>query len=620
MVPNLGQIVLVKDIRSGSNSSDAKNLTTLNGQLYFSANDGINGKELWVTDGTTSGTKLVENINPGSANSNADNLIVFKNELYFTADDGVNRTELWVSDGTVSGTKLVADINPGEFYFNYPSGSYPRDLTVFNNKLYFSADSTFKNRELWSSDGTTAGTQLVKNIGTSGFTNYYGSYPQDFTVLNNKLYFTADDGIKGSELWVTDGTTAGTKLVKDINPVIGSNSLYSSSYPSNLIAFNNKLYFTASGEGKGKELWVSDGTTAGTQLVKDINPGISSGYGFGSDPAANNFAVFQNKLYFNADNGVDGNELWVTDGTENGTQLVADINTGGSNDSYIRDFIEFNSKLYFTADNGVNGREIWVTNGTAAGTQLVVDINPGSGSANADNFTLFQNKLYFTADDGVNGRELWVSDGTTAGTQLVADINPGINASNPDNLTIVGNELFFTADNGTTGRELFKLTFDGSTTITGTSLADSLNGTKGADRIEGLNGNDTLNGKSGNDTLLGGNGNDNLVGGAGNDSLLGNSGGDVISGGIGNDTLNGSTGFDILTGGTGNDIFVVKKGNGSDSVVDFQRGSDKLGLAGDLEFGDLTLAGNTIKSGNELLATLIGVNTGNLTEANFTTV
>jgi Ca2+-binding RTX toxin-like protein len=85
-------------------------------------------------------------------------------------------------------------------------------------------------------------------------------------------------------------------------------------------------------------------------------------------------------------------------------------------------------------------------------------------------------------------------------------------------------------------------------------------------------------------------------------------------------TFKGGVGFDILTSGAGNDVFVIKNNNGGDSITDFKLGSDKLGLAGGLEFEDLTLAGNTIRSGNELLATLIGVNTGSLTEANFTTV
>lgn len=256
---------------------------------------------------------------------------------------------------------------------------------------------------------------------------------------------------------------------------------------------------------------------------------------------------------------------------------------------------------------------------------LVKDINPGiddglSSFLEEKSFTIFNDKLYFAADDGINGEELWVSDGTTMGTQLVADINPSIGGSLVDNLIVVDNELFFTANNATTGTELFKLTLDGSATITGTNGSDNLNGTVNSDRIEGLNGNDTLSGNTGNDTLIGGNGNDNLVGGAGNDSLVGGGNSDTLAGGTDNDTINGGTGFDILTGGTGNDVFVLKNGNGSDSITDFQRGSDKLGLTGDLEFEDLTLEDNTIKSGNQLLATLSGVNTSNLTEANFTTV
>jgi Ca2+-binding RTX toxin-like protein len=178
-------------------------------------------------------------------------------------------------------------------------------------------------------------------------------------------------------------------------------------------------------------------------------------------------------------------------------------------------------------------------------------------------------------------------------------------------LTEIGGDDTFVFDN---------LSFSSVSTITGTNGADNLNGTNNSDRIEGLGGSDRLFGLAGNDTIIGGNGNDSLVGAAGNDSLIGGNGSDSLFGGDGNDTLDGGIGFDVLTSGAGSDLFVLKNGNGSDSITDFRLGSDQLGLAGDLEFEDLTLFGNTIKSGNELLATLIGVNTGNLTEANFTTL
>jgi ELWxxDGT repeat protein len=628
MATNLGQVVLVKDIFPGfmsfpgniPNSSTPRNLTVFNNKLYFSANNGVNGSELWVSDGTTAGTQLVADIEPNQSSSNPAQLITLNNKLYFVAFNNSSGQELWVSDGTTAGTQLVKDINPN----NSQYASRPRYFTVLKNKLYFAADDDVNGRELWVSDGTTAGTQLVADIDPIAPDDIYlsrgSSFPNYLTAFNNKLYFAASDSVSGRELWVSDGTAAGTQLVKDINagsndsaPRPGNNG----TYPFNFIELNNKLYFVADDGINGAELWVTDGTTAGTQLVTDIKSGSSfPGY----------LTALNNKLFFVADDGVNGRELWVSNGTSTGTQLIKDINPsslyGNPRSSYPQNLIVLNNKLYFTAGDGVNGNELWVTDGTSSGTQLVKDINSGSGysSSYANNFILFDNKLYFVASDGVNGRELWVSDGTTVGTQLVIDLNPGSNGSDPRNLTVVGNELFFSAGNSTTGTELFKLTFDGSTTITGTNRADNLNGTTNADRIEGLNGNDTLLGLAGNDTLLGGNSNDNLVGGAGNDSLLGNNGGDRLTGGIGNDILDGGTGFDILTGNAGNDIFVLRDGNGSDSLVDFQRGSDKIGLAGDLEFEDLTLAGNTIRSGNELLATLIGVNTNNLTEANFVEV
>jgi ELWxxDGT repeat protein len=615
MVTNSGQVVLVKDINGDSSTggipegSYPTDFTVLNNKLYFFAIDEINDNELWVSDGTESGTQLVKDINPSGSSSGGfrslpSDLTVFNNKLYFNANDGISGNELWVSDGTESGTQLLKNIRPG----NPADGSNAFEFTELNNKLYFEANDGVNGRELWVTDGTESGTQLIKDIspGTRS------SYISDVVKLSNKLYFSADDEINGDELWVSDGTESGTQLVKNIQP--NSENVYGSR-PDDLTVINDKLFFTANDGVNGKELWVSDGTESGTQLVKNIQPNSDSGYD-GSNP--DNLTVFNNKLYFTADNGVNGQELWVSDGTENGTQLVADINSSGQ--AFPGNFDRFavlNEKLYFTADNGINGSELWVTDGTESGTQLLKDLNLGSESSFASDFTVFNNKLYFNADDGVNGIELWVTDGTTAGTQLVDDIEPGSSGSFPRDLIVVGNELLFTADTETTGRELFKLTTNGSATITGTNRSDNLNGTANSENIKGLNGNDTISGLAGNDTLLGSNGNDNLVGGEGNDSLVGSNGGDTLNGGIGNDTLTGGTGFDILTGGANNDLFVLKNGNGSDSLTDFQRGSDKIGLAGDLEFEDLTRTGNTIRAGNELLATLVGVNTNNLTEADF---
>ncbi len=619
MENNSSQVVLVKDINPGRYGSSPSDLTEFNNQLYFGADDGKNGDELWVSDGTSEGTQLVKDIYPGSNNygSSGDsfprNLIEFNDQLYFSANDGENGDELWVSDGTAEGTHLVKNINPDNcsFYGN----SSPNYFTEFNDQLYFSANDGENGDELWVSDGTSEGTQLVKDIypGSNNYGSSGDSYPRNFTEFNNKLYFTANDGENGDELWVSDGTSEGTQLAKDINPGNGD------SFPIYFTEFNNKLYFTANDNENGRELWVSDGTSEGTQLAKDINPGSGNSF-------PESLTEFNDKLYFGAEDGENGDELWVSDGTSEGTQLVKDIYPGSGN-SFPGSLTEFNDKLYFGAEDGENGDELWVSDGTSDGTQLVKDIYPGNNKdygydygSYPYNLTEFNDKLYFSAEDGENGDELWVSDGTSDGTQLVKDIYPGNGNSYPGSLTEFNDKLYFGAEDGENGRELFKLIVDDSPTtniITGTNGSDKLVGTDGADQIEGSNGKDKLIGRGGKDILLGGNGNDKLIGGAGNDTLLGGNGKDKLVGGGGNDCLDGGNGKDILFGGNGNDIFILAGDRPKDTIIDFDLKSDRLSLLGSLELNDLTFSGNTIQAGEEILATLNGVNTEDLTPDNF---
>lgn len=565
--------VMVADIRPGSTSSTPQPLAVMNGRLYFTAYSNASGMELWKTDGTEAGTVMVKDIYPGNSSSYPKNMIVIGNTLFFSATD-TNGTELWKSDGTTAGTVMVKDIYPygssspqemieyqGVLFFqattiNYhselwrsdgtaagtfmvkdinpgPYEGYPQHFVVMNGKLYFSALTESTGQELWCSDGTDAGTTMVKDIvsgpagsrpteltvmngmlyffangglwrsdGTASGTIRIGSSGNEMTVFNGALYiagsglyrydgtnlttvlavnasgtdltpksltdvrgtlyFTAETGITGRELWLSDGTARGTMAIKDISFNPGQSN------PDNLTTLSDRygtLLFTATDEDHGLELWRSDGTTSGTQCVLDINPG----------PAAatpRDLLTCGSRVFFSANDGIHGRELWLSDGTASGTILLKDINPGG-NDSHINSMAVYNGRLFFLATDAANGQGLWTSDGTPAGTLLLKAIDPNNTGAATTPMVWVNSRLFFIADDGVHGRELWSSNGTLAGTRLVMDIAPGASSSSIKELTPIDATLYLTADDGIHGRQVWKS--DG--TAAGTVMVKDLNPT-----------------------------------------------------------------------------------------------------------------------------------------------
>jgi ELWxxDGT repeat protein len=356
--------------------SPTTSLTVGAGNLFFFANDGTTGNELWKSDGTTNGTVLVKDINPnGDAfPSGYTQLRVWGNDtLFFSADNGTDGLELWKSDGTAQGTVMVKDINPGA------ASSSPQYGIYHNGKLYFDAADGTVTRELFISDGTAAGTSLLKDMGQSTLNP---SFPGSFFVLNNEVYFIARPSVGGEfYLHKTNGTTVGT------NPV--STQVYSQIY-NPVKQFNGNVFFPGKTTSANLELAKSDGSSAGTVMLNEINPSSSSNPEW--------FYEGNGYLFFSADDGTNGRELWKTDGTT--ATLVKDINTVTSNSSNPYGFTFFNNFIYFSASDGVNGNELWKTDGTTSGTNIVSDLNPGTQPSYPNNFLEYNNELYFFASSG----------------------------------------------------------------------------------------------------------------------------------------------------------------------------------------------------------------------------
>ncbi len=365
---------MIDDLRPGSNGSDPDYLVLLNDEIFFVGRNDT-GEHLYKTNGTAECISLVKVINP-SDYADIEQMTAGIHWLFFMADNGVNGSEIWRSNGTAAGTSMVADLNPGAGDTNATSFVAIGDLLFFK-----------QFGEPWISNGTAAGTHMLKDINAGGISD-----PSSMGFIGNTLFFAANDTTHGIELWKTDGTEAGTVLVKDINQ--GATTAGMSEDGGEAAVIDNVMYFTANDTTHGYELWKTDGTEAGTVLVKDINTAGSS------EPRC--LTVVGNNLFFAADDNTHGFELWKTDGTEAGTVLVKDINTIGdsriSGGSKFRRMGSTEQLLVFSASDGIHDREPWVSDGTETGTFMIKDIDP-NGESRPSNFHSIGNAVLFVTSE-----------------------------------------------------------------------------------------------------------------------------------------------------------------------------------------------------------------------------
>ena len=434
-----GQCSLLKDINQGGGNgieaSYAGKLVT-QGRMYFAADDGIHGAELWVTNGTASGTRIIKDINPGQAGSFPKFFFDLGTTIVFAADDGVHGIEWWRTDGTEAGTLLVKDIYSGNSLSIFGDSFKENETEQLDSIVIFNGGG-----KLWRTNGTEEGTYEVKAL--------YGNYssnPQAFVRFNDKVYFFARNGDLVFAVMVTDGTEAGTHAVDEDS--------YNQTY--GLSPLDDGLYYlgkTAATGSQGLEPWFTDGTPEGTWKIKDINPdGGSLNYG---GPQA--FQRTNDWVLFTANDGTHGHALWRTDATALGTTMIKDFHPSTHSDYAPRYLHTFDDVVFFSVDDGVHGNEIWRSEGEIANTYLLKDINPGDSSSHTLFWRVWDHlgKMYFSADDGVHGIEVWESDGTSTGTQLTMDIHPD-SSSFPDNFISLGNILLFTAYTPEFGYEFYR--------------------------------------------------------------------------------------------------------------------------------------------------------------------
>jgi ELWxxDGT repeat protein len=334
-----------------------------------------------------------------------------------------------------------------------------KDFVIVGELVYFICDGNDNGRELWRSDGTTAGTYIVKDINIGEADAFDAN--SNMANVNGILYFRANNGTSGYELWKSDGTSSGTTMVKDI--ATGT----ANSNPYGFIGLNDKMIFASNDEINGIELWITDGTEANTMLLKDINPGDQ-----GSSP--NYFIFFNNKIYFSADQNATGNELWMTDGTAAGTIIQNDLIVGSATSVLNKtNMLVFNNELYFRARNSTTGFELWKTNGSVGNATLILDVNVGGPVGFYGDFlTSNDQNIFFDGVTQYNGKEIWKSNGSGVGTTILKDIYTGYEDGIGNNLqhAFINNILYFTAGNNATGIELWKS--DG--TSVGTTLVKNI--------------------------------------------------------------------------------------------------------------------------------------------------
>ena len=423
--------------------------------------------------------ELVADFGSSTLNAFPNQLTACGDKLFFTAYTPNEGWELWVTDGTLAGSHLVKDINPGPAH----GTDFGNSLTAMGNTLFFMARDAEHGRELWKSDGTEAGTVMVADI----WAGPDESIPTKLTTVGDRVVFTAETE-EGRYLFSTAGeevasitehkldimasvtplVTGGVAYFSAWTPVTNSYALWSSDGGSAdlvknvpginwLTAANGGFYFRANTLAAGPELWRSNGSEEGTALVADMEPGDA-----GLDPRY--LVVMGGDLHFVGIGGL-GPVLYRLAGGL--AEMVSPTAVHVNFSSAYPVVCALDDRILFMHHEPATGLELYVTDGTVGGTVMVKDIHAGGGDGVGDLAYMYRadDAVYFAGRAAGAGRELWRTDGTEAGTVQVADIAQGSSDSNPSMFTRMGDHVYFHASGSTNAQQLYRVQVGTGTSV-----------------------------------------------------------------------------------------------------------------------------------------------------------
>lgn len=421
-----GKLSLVKDINP-TGSSRIYSIIPFGSQYIFSADDGVHGIEPWISDGTIENTRLLKDINNGektSAYSLYKNKVI-DNKFYFIANDGIHGQELWVTDGTNDGTLLLADINGSEL------GSDISSFIEFNGALLFSAVDSTHGRELWRSDGTPEGTSILKDI-RAGSEHGIGNVSESsVSFYKNEMYFSATGSNNQAELWKTDGTGAGTELVKrqpsNSRTKFALGDKYSMLSDDRMCIF----YRTASSIDRFQYSYSLHCLNEPEADLVEVDLGIELN-------SYKDLLVYDGQLYVIAVSSDNKKGLYVFDSSLTSKRLLIE-------DNNITEF-EMSSKFNGKLMVNINGSSLWLV-GHNLGDSILLHDNIRSFDGLPDTNIEYEGKLYFSA--GIFGSseiDMWVSDGTLEGTKVHKLLNTPERGSYPSGFHKLGDKFYFFTD------------------------------------------------------------------------------------------------------------------------------------------------------------------------------